>query len=55
MLTYALGRGLTAADRCAVDRIVQQVAENDYRLTAVVESVVRSAPFRQRRGEEQKP
>ena len=55
MLTYALGRGLVAADRCAVDRIVKQVAEDEFRLSALVQAVVRSAPFRMRRSEEMKP
>ncbi|MFO0868838.1 MAG: DUF1592 domain-containing protein [Pirellulales bacterium] len=52
MLTYALGRGLEAADRCVVERIVRQTHEGGDRLSAMIESIVRSEPFRMRRGEE---
>ena len=54
MLIYALGRGLDAADRCTVERIVTQVREHEYRLSVLVEAIVRSEPFRMRRGEESK-
>jgi hypothetical protein len=55
MLTYALGRGLTPADRCVIDEIRRQVANDGYRATALVEAIVRSEPFRMRKREEQKP
>ncbi len=45
MLTYALGRGLGVADRCSVNTIVEQVAGNEYRLSALVKSIVTSPPF----------
>ena len=45
MLGYALGRGLTPQDSCAVDRIVAELKENDYRAQKLVELVVNSAPF----------
>ena len=46
MLTYALGRGLDAADRCAVKSIVKRLSESDYRFGALVEGVVLSDQFR---------
>ena len=45
MLTYALGRGLQSYDRCAVDAIVKQLAENEYRFSALIIGIVTSAPF----------
>ena len=48
LLTYAIGRGLTAQDQCAVDEIVQYAAERGYRFSAVIEGVVLSEPFRLR-------
>ncbi len=53
MLTYALGRGLESYDRCAVDDIVENLQQNDYRFSALVLGIVNSEPFRLRgfRGE----
>ncbi len=50
MLTYALGRGLEHFDRRAVDRIVADLAANDYRFSVLVTGIVTSDPFRLRRG-----
>jgi hypothetical protein len=50
MLTYALGRGLEWYDRRAVDTIVAGTAKGEYRFSALVLEVVRSDPFRLRRG-----
>ncbi len=49
LLTYALGRTLEPHDGPAVRRIVQQAATDDFTLKALVQAVVQSAPFRQRR------
>lgn len=49
LLTYALGRGLEPYDYCAVDEIVKQVTEDDYRVSAFVKAVVTSQPFTRRR------
>lgn len=46
MLTYALGRGLESYDRCAVDDIIKQLEQNDYRFGALVRAIVSSEPFR---------
>ena len=55
MLGYALGRGLTLKDSCAVDDIVAQVKNNNYRARTLIEAIVLSVPFRyQSAGEEKK-
>jgi hypothetical protein len=54
MMTYALGRGLEFYDRRAVDAVVAGVAKNDYKFSALVTEIVRSDPFRMRRGKESK-
>lgn len=46
MLGYALGRGLTAKDSCAVDNIVAQVRDNEYSAQTLIEAIVLSVPFR---------
>ena len=53
MLTYALGRGLEFYDRRAVDAITTAVAKNDYKFSALVTEIVKSDPFRMRRGKGQ--
>ncbi len=45
LLTYALGRGLSSQDRCAVDRILEQMQADDDRFRTLVEAVVTSDPF----------
>jgi hypothetical protein len=55
MLTYALGRGLEPYDQCAVDRIVSELEQNDYRFRTLVREVIFSRPFRRRRGDGGKP
>ncbi|MCO6457795.1 MAG: DUF1592 domain-containing protein [Pirellulaceae bacterium] len=45
MLTYGLGRGLQAYDRCAVNAIVKQLSGNDYRFSALITAIVTSDPF----------
>jgi hypothetical protein len=46
MLGYALGRGLTPKDSCAVDEIVAQVKADNYSAETLVEAIVLSVPFR---------
>ncbi|HEV3338900.1 MAG TPA: DUF1592 domain-containing protein [Pirellulales bacterium] len=48
MLTYALGRGLEAYDRCAVDDISAAVAQGDYKFSALIHAIVSSDPFQKR-------
>jgi len=51
MLTYALGRGLENYDRPTVDAIVRSMAAEDYRFSRLISEIVKSKPFRMRRGE----
>ena len=61
MLGYALGRGLTLKDSCAVDNIVSQLKDNDYSSQKLIEAIVMSVPFQSQAGaaparkEQQKP
>jgi hypothetical protein len=48
LLTYALGRGLTAADMPAVRTIARDAQRDSYRFSAVVLGIVRSVPFQMR-------
>ncbi len=50
MLTYALGRGLEYYDRSTVDRIVSQLEAEGYRSSVMITEIVKSDPFRLRRG-----
>ncbi|MFO0876946.1 MAG: DUF1592 domain-containing protein [Gemmataceae bacterium] len=52
MLTFALGRGLEHYDRPAVERILAQLDRNEYRFSVLVTEIVKSFPFRMRRGKE---
>jgi hypothetical protein len=53
MLTYALGRGLGPQDRRAVDGIAAGLARDGNKFSALVVEVIRSDPFRLRRGKDQ--
>jgi hypothetical protein len=46
LLGYALGRGLSLRDSCAVDAIVAHVKDNGYQAQALIDGIVLSAPFR---------
>jgi Protein of unknown function (DUF1592)/Protein of unknown function (DUF1588)/Protein of unknown function (DUF1585)/Protein of unknown function (DUF1587)/Protein of unknown function (DUF1595)/Planctomycete cytochrome C len=54
LLTFATGRGLEYYDRAAIDKIVAELGRNDYRFSVLVAEVVKSDPFRLRRGKDQK-
>jgi hypothetical protein len=49
MLTYALGRGLEAYDRCAVEEIAAALAKGDYKFSTLIHAIVASDPFQKRR------
>ena len=51
LLTYALGRGLEYYDRCAVDKIVETVKQQDFKFSVLIGEIVKSRPFRLRRSE----
>jgi mono/diheme cytochrome c family protein len=48
LMTYAIGRGLQPSDMPAVRAIVRNAKGEDYRFSALVLGVVRSAPFQMR-------
>jgi hypothetical protein len=50
LVTYALGRGLEAYDKCALDEITKGAARNGYRFSSLVIEIVKSDPFQKRRG-----
>ncbi len=50
MLTYALGRGVEHYDKRSIDKIVSALQKDNYRFSTLVTEIVRSDPFRMRRG-----
>ena len=48
MLTYALGRGLEASDRRAVQGIVDGMAKNDFKFSSLLLGIIESEPFLKR-------
>lgn len=50
LLTYALGRGVERYDRCAIDDIVKDAGKNNYKFSRLAIDIVKSDPFRKRRG-----
>lgn len=46
LLGFALGRGLTLTDSCAVDQIVAKLKQNDYKAQVLIEEILLSEPFR---------
>jgi len=50
MLIYAVGRGLEPYDDRAVDKALSGLSKNGYKFSALVAEVVKSDPFRLRRG-----
>lgn len=51
LLGYALGRGLTLQDSCAVDNIVAEVERNNYSAHSLINAIVLSPPFRYQQGQ----
>ena len=49
LLTYALGRGVDYYDAPIVRGIVRDLADSDFRWSAIIEGVVTSSPFQMRR------
>jgi hypothetical protein len=49
MLTYALGRSLTWSDRREVRRIAESLAAKDYRMTVLIQEIIASYPFQNRK------
>jgi hypothetical protein len=51
LMTYALGRGVQSTDMPAIRRIVRESAAAEYRWSALIVNLVKSAPFQMRRRE----
>jgi Protein of unknown function (DUF1592)/Protein of unknown function (DUF1588)/Protein of unknown function (DUF1587)/Protein of unknown function (DUF1585)/Protein of unknown function (DUF1595)/Ca-dependent carbohydrate-binding module xylan-binding/Planctomycete cytochrome C len=51
LLTYALGRGMEFYDKCALDEITKGAGKGGHRFSTLVQAIVKSVPFQQRRGE----
>ena len=54
LLGYALGRGLTIEDHCAVDRIVEKLGKDEFRAQTLVREIVLSVPFRYQTASQEK-
>lgn len=52
LMIYALGRGLEYYDRRPVMQIQETLAKSDYKFSVLVSEIVKSDPFRLRRGKE---
>jgi hypothetical protein len=48
LMTYAIGRGLTATDMPAIRTVVRDTARDQYRFSSVILEIVRSVPFQMR-------
>jgi hypothetical protein len=48
LMTYALGRGLEAGDRAAVNAITARMAAEGFRATVLIDGIVNSKPFQMR-------
>lgn len=55
MLTYALGRSVGDHDHATLDAITALLVKDDYRIQTLIREVVKSAPFRLRRGHKENP
>jgi hypothetical protein len=51
LFTYALGRGVEPADYLTIDEIVEQLRQNDFRFSTLVQAIVASDAFRMRTSE----
>ena len=49
LMTYALGRGIELDDKPLVREVAREAAARDYRWSAIVLGIVRSAPFQMKR------
>ena len=51
MSLFTTGRGVEPSDRLVVRDLVGRTAADNYRIQALVQGIVASVPFQQRRGE----
>ncbi|HLJ11351.1 MAG TPA: DUF1592 domain-containing protein [Planctomycetaceae bacterium] len=52
LLGYALGRAVQLSDEPLLDEMENELKANSYKITAAIETIVRSRPFREIRGRE---
>lgn len=52
LMIYGLGRGLEYYDERALKKVVADTSAQEYKFSALVKSIVKSDPFRMRRGKE---
>ena len=52
LMIYGLGRGLEYYDRRSVQKIQEELEKNDYKFSTLAVEIVKSDPFRLRRGTE---
>lgn len=45
LLSYSLGRSLDLTDQAAIDQVLKQTAADDYKLKALIHTLVQSEPF----------
>jgi len=55
LMTYALGRGIEYYDRPAIDQIIRNTTDFNYRFNDLVAEIVLSRPFSLQRGEGNQP
>jgi hypothetical protein len=55
LMTYALGRGIELDDKPLVRNVAREAAARDYRWSAIVLGIVRSAPFQMKKAPESAP
>lgn len=51
LMTFALGRGVDAADKCFVDEVVKKAEASGYKFSSIVQGIAASDPFRKRKGD----
>jgi hypothetical protein len=50
LLGYSLGRGVLLSDTPLINEMFEQLRKHDYKVSAVIETIVRSKQFREIRG-----
>ena len=47
-LIYAIGRGTEYYDKCAIDQIVLEIQQHDYKFAYLIAGIIKSDPFQNR-------
>jgi len=45
LLIYAIGRGTEYYDKCAIDQIVLEIQQHDYKFAYLIAGIIKSDPF----------